>query len=75
MQDVRKAIKSYNEALNTLEKTDFHELYLDVLQDLIRVRWDLGETAKAEELQRRGTNLLRLLLDEYKSPEKKKLDC
>ncbi|BAZ30226.1 protein prenyltransferase, alpha subunit [Cylindrospermum sp. NIES-4074] len=67
-----KAIKSYNEVLNTLEKTDFHELYLEVLQNLIRVRWDLGEIAKSKELQRRGTDLLRRLLDECKTPKKKK---
>ncbi|MBW4594937.1 MAG: CHAT domain-containing protein [Brasilonema angustatum HA4187-MV1] len=33
---------------------------------------DLGETAKAQELQRRGTDLLRRLLDDCKSPGKKK---
>ncbi|KAB8320584.1 CHAT domain-containing protein [Tolypothrix campylonemoides VB511288] len=67
-----KAVNSYNQALTTLTKEDFPELYLEVLQDLIRVLLDLRETAKAEELQRRGTDLLRRLLDECKSPGKKK---
>ncbi|WP_211178511.1 hypothetical protein [Brasilonema octagenarum] len=67
-----KAVNSYNKALKTLTQADFSELHLEVLQDLIRVFLDLGETAKAQELQRRGTDLLRRLLDECKSPEKKK---
>ncbi|MBD2353895.1 CHAT domain-containing protein [Tolypothrix sp. FACHB-123] len=67
-----KAVKSYNEALQTLTAEDFPELHLKILQNLIHVQLDLGETAKAEELQRRGTDLLRRLLDECKSSEKKK---
>jgi CHAT domain-containing protein len=59
-----KAVKSYNEALKTLTAADFPELHLEVLRDLIRVQLDLGETAKAEELQRSGTDLLRRLLSE-----------
>ncbi|OUL29960.1 hypothetical protein BV378_04915 [Nostoc sp. RF31YmG] len=67
-----KAIKSYNEALKTLTAEDFPELHLEVLQDLIQVQLELRETTKAEELQRRGTDGLRRLLDECKSPGKKK---
>ncbi|MDZ7956912.1 MAG: tetratricopeptide repeat protein [Aulosira sp. DedQUE10] len=67
-----KAVNSYNDALTTLTKVNFPELHLEVLRDLIRVQLDLGETAKAEELQRRGTDVLRRLLDECKSPNKKK---
>ncbi len=66
-----KAVHSYNEALKTLTEADFPELHLEVLQDLIRVQLDLGEIAKAEELQRRGTDLLRRLLDECDSLGKK----
>ena len=68
-----KAANSYNQALITLTATDFPEQHLEVLRDLIRVRLDLGDTAKAEELQRRGTDVLRRLLDECKSPAKKRL--
>ncbi|BAY22721.1 protein prenyltransferase, alpha subunit [Calothrix sp. NIES-2100] len=67
-----KAVKSYNEALKTLTAEDFPELHLEVLQNLIRVQLDLRETAKAEELQRRGTDVLRRLLDECKIPHRKK---
>ncbi|KAB8331725.1 tetratricopeptide repeat protein [Scytonema tolypothrichoides VB-61278] len=67
-----KAVNSYNNALKTLTEADFPELHLEVLQNLIRVLLDLGETAKAQELQRRGTDLLRRLLNDCKNPEKKK---
>ncbi|MBD2336932.1 tetratricopeptide repeat protein [Calothrix sp. FACHB-156] len=67
-----KAVKGYNEALKTLTAEYFPEFHLDVLRDLIRVQLDLGETAKAEEIKRRGTDVLRRLLDKCKSPGKKK---
>ncbi|BAY94574.1 MULTISPECIES: CHAT domain-containing protein [unclassified Tolypothrix] len=67
-----KAVTNYNEALKTLTAADFPHLHLEVLQNLIRVQLNLGEKAKAEELKRRGTDILRRLLDECKSPEKKK---
>jgi len=68
-----KGVKSYNQALKTLTEADFPELHLEVLRDLIRVHLDLRETAKAEELQRRGTDFLRRLLSEAnRSDESKK---
>ncbi|MGI2902315.1 tetratricopeptide repeat protein [Tolypothrix sp. VBCCA 56010] len=68
-----KAVRSYNQALKTLTQADFPELHLEVLRDLIRVQLDLRETAKAEELQRRGTDFLRRLLSEAnRSDESKK---
>uniref|UniRef100_UPI0011788002 CHAT domain-containing protein n=1 Tax=Calothrix rhizosoleniae TaxID=888997 RepID=UPI0011788002 len=67
-----KAAKSYNQALKTLTAADYPEAHLEVLQDLIHVHLDLRETAKAEELQRQGTDVLRRLLDECKSPGKKR---
>ncbi|NEU71480.1 tetratricopeptide repeat protein [Hassallia byssoidea VB512170] len=68
-----KAVRSYNQALKTLTEADFPQLHLEVLRDLIRVLLNLGETAKAEELQRRGTDLLRRLLSEAnRSNESKK---
>jgi hypothetical protein len=68
-----KAVRSYNQALKTLTEADFPELHLEVLRDLIRVHLDLRETAKAEELQRRGTDFLRRLLSEAnRSDESKK---
>jgi len=67
-----KAANSYNRALETLTEKDFSELHLGVLRDLIRVRLDLRDTAKTEELQRRGTDILRNLLQNTKSPTKQK---
>ncbi|HLO89401.1 MAG TPA: CHAT domain-containing protein, partial [Nostocaceae cyanobacterium] len=67
----RKAVTSYNEALTTLTALDFPELHLEVLQDLILVFLSLGETSKAEEIQRQGTDVLRILLDKCESPTKK----
>jgi tetratricopeptide (TPR) repeat protein len=68
-----KAVRSYNQALKTLTQADFPELHLKVLRDLIGVHLDLHETAKAEELQRRGTDFLRRLLSEAnRSDESKK---
>ena len=67
----KQAANSYNQALKTLTVTDFPELHLEVLQDLIRVRLDLKDIAKATELQRQGTDLLRRFLNECQSPAKK----
>ncbi|MFN6569778.1 tetratricopeptide repeat protein [Dendronalium sp. ChiSLP03b] len=68
----RKAVNSYNEVLQTLTAVDFPELHLEVLQDLIRVQLDLGETAEATELQRQGTDLLRRLSNEPNRSERSK---
>ncbi|MEH2248905.1 CHAT domain-containing protein, partial [Nostoc sp.] len=67
-----KAINSYKTALQTLTATDFPELHLEVLRDLIRVQLDLEETAEATELQRQGTDLLRRLLNESNRSDKSK---
>jgi CHAT domain-containing protein/tetratricopeptide (TPR) repeat protein len=58
----KKAVRSYNQALKTLQ--EFPERHLEVLQDLMRVYLDLGKPAKAEELGRLGTDLFRRLLEE-----------
>ncbi|BCL34116.1 tetratricopeptide repeat protein [Nostoc sp. MS1] len=68
----RKAVTSYNEALKTLTPSDFPELHLEVLQNLIRVHSDLGETTEAAELQRQATDILRRLLDEPNRSDKSK---
>ncbi|MHC5734847.1 tetratricopeptide repeat protein [Nostoc sp.] len=68
----RKAVNSYKMALQTLIATDFPELHLEVLQDLIRVQLDLGETAEATELQRQGTDLLQRLLNESNRSDQSK---
>ncbi|MHC5726316.1 MAG: CHAT domain-containing protein, partial [Nostoc sp.] len=68
----RKAVTSYNKALQTLTATNFPELHLEVLQDLIRLQLDLKETAEATELQRQGTDLLRRLLNEPNRSDKSK---
>ncbi|MDZ8083176.1 MAG: CHAT domain-containing protein [Nostoc sp. DcaGUA01] len=67
-----KAVNSYKTALQTLTATDFPEFHLEVLQNLIRVQLDLGETAEATELQRQGTDLLRRLLDEPNRSDRSK---
>ncbi|MBN3869893.1 tetratricopeptide repeat protein [Nostoc sp. JL33] len=67
-----KAVNSYKTALQTLTATDFPELHLEVLRDLIRVQLDLKETAEATELQRQGTDLLRRLLNEPNRSDKSK---
>ena len=67
-----KAITSYNKALSTLTANQFPEFHLEVLNDLIRVYLLLGETEKAKELQRKGTEVLKRLLRECLSPERKK---
>ncbi len=69
----RKAEKSYKTALETLKPREFEELHLEVLQDLIKVLLDLREIQQAEELQRRGADLLqRMLLDSKKTDHQKR---
>jgi len=60
----RQAVKSFKTALQVLQPPQFEELCLEVVQDLVRVLLDLHETAEAEELQRRGTDLLQRMLDD-----------
>ena len=67
-----KALESYHKALRTLTAKDFPEEHLKVLQGLIRIHLALGEIEQAEELQRRGTDVYKLLLDECSSPGKRK---
>jgi CHAT domain-containing protein/Flp pilus assembly protein TadD len=59
-----KAINSYENSLKTLTEQDYPEAHLEVLQDYIKVLFELGQTAEAEELRRRGTDLLGHLLKE-----------
>ncbi|WP_155962967.1 tetratricopeptide repeat protein [Dolichospermum circinale] len=56
------AISEYQLALSTLSPEDFPELYLEILQSLIKVFVCLQETATAQELQKRGIQLLQQLL-------------
>ncbi|MEH2212596.1 CHAT domain-containing protein [Nostoc sp.] len=65
-----KAVTSYKKALQTLTATNFPELHLEVLQNLIHVQLDLNETAEVTELQRQGTDLLRRLLNELNRSDK-----
>jgi len=60
----RQAEKSFKAALQVLQPPQFEELYLEVVQDLVRALLDLHETAEATELQRRGTDLLQRMLDD-----------
>jgi tetratricopeptide (TPR) repeat protein len=61
-----KAVKSYKEALKTLTAA-FPERHLEVLQDLLRVYSDLGETQKVQVLLAEGTDSLWRLLQETPS--------
>jgi tetratricopeptide (TPR) repeat protein len=67
----RKAVNSYYKALKTLTAAAFPEAHLEVLQDLIRVYSDLGETQKVEVLLGEGTDLLGRLLQETPSDAEK----
>ena len=62
----RKAVKSYNKALKTITAEAFPEAHLEVLQDLIRTYLGLRTTEKAAALLRRGSDLLRRLLNDPK---------
>ncbi len=59
-----KAINSYENALKTLTEQVYPEAHLEVLQDYIKVLLELGQTVEADELRRRGTDLLGRLLKE-----------
>ncbi|MFB8790464.1 MAG: CHAT domain-containing tetratricopeptide repeat protein [Potamolinea sp.] len=59
-----KAINSYESALKTLTEQAYPEAHLEVLQDYIKVLLELGQTVEADELRRRGTDLLGRLLKE-----------
>ena len=56
------AISEYQVALSTLSAEDFPQLYLEILQSLIKVFVCLEETATAQELQKWGIELLQQLL-------------
>lgn len=60
----RKAVAEYNQALLTLTNQDFPQLHLEVLQSLIKTLLGLGQTAQAQDLLQRATNLLQQLLNE-----------
>ena len=60
----RKAASEYHQALLTLTLEYFPQLHLEVLQSLSKVLMGLGQTTQVQELQQRGTDLLRQLLSE-----------
>ena len=69
----RKAVTEYREALKTITESAFPELHLEILQDLFKALLSLSQTAEAQELQRRGSDLLRRLLnDPHRSDGNKK---
>ncbi|NER28566.1 MAG: tetratricopeptide repeat protein, partial [Symploca sp. SIO1C4] len=68
----RKAETSYKTALKIPESSQFEELRLEIIQDLIRVSIDLGEVEQAQELQRIGTSLLQRILADSKRTERQK---
>ncbi|MFM6031496.1 MAG: tetratricopeptide repeat protein [Dolichospermum sp.] len=56
------AVSEYQLALSTVSPEDFPELYLEILQSLIKVFVCLQETATVQELQKWGIELLQQLL-------------
>ena len=68
----QKALKSYHQALETLTIKYFPEEHLKVLKALIQTYLAFGEIEQAEELQRRGTDVYKLLLNKCPSPGRKK---
>jgi tetratricopeptide (TPR) repeat protein/CHAT domain-containing protein len=70
--DRRTAFKHYNLALETLTETAYPERHLEVLRPLIRLLLSFDEIEQAQELQRRGTDLVRRLVDCCPSPGKQR---
>jgi CHAT domain-containing protein/Flp pilus assembly protein TadD len=61
-QYLQEAVSSYSSALKTLTESAFLELHLEVLQDVSRTFLGLQQTAEAEKLLRRCSDLLQGLL-------------
>ncbi|MCT7966127.1 CHAT domain-containing tetratricopeptide repeat protein [Laspinema sp. D1] len=70
--DLQTARTYYDFALETLTETTYPENHLKVLRRLIRVLLGLEETEQAQELKRRGTDVLRRLVEECRSPGKQR---
>ncbi|QIZ73184.1 tetratricopeptide repeat protein [Oxynema aestuarii] len=70
--DRRTAFEHYNLALETLTETAYPERHLEVLRPLIRLLLSFDEIEQAQELQRRGTDLVRRLVDCCPSPGKQR---
>jgi CHAT domain-containing protein/tetratricopeptide (TPR) repeat protein len=70
--DRRTAFKHYNLALETLTETAYPERHLEVLRPLICLLLSFDEIEQAQELQRRGTDLVRRLVDCCPSPGKQR---
>ncbi|MCT7992841.1 CHAT domain-containing protein [Laspinema olomoucense] len=68
----RKAITRYNAALDTLSETLSPEWRLNVLRDVSRVLFELGQFEEAAEVQRQGSDLLRRLIQQCPSPGKQR---
>ncbi|WP_017720115.1 CHAT domain-containing protein [Kamptonema formosum] len=72
-QYLQEALSSYTEALKTITENAFPELHLEVLQDVSRTFLGLQQTAEAEKLLRRCSDLLQgLLVDPNRSNWSKK---
>lgn len=69
----QKAADFYNKALKSFEQLTSKKLYLETLQDLIKVLLGLGSFEEVNELLRLGTDYLQTLLDETPCPGKRKL--
>ena len=68
-----EAKRSYKEALDFLNEPKLRERYLEVMQNMIRTLFGLGQTREAQELLREGTDLLQRLIQDTPSPGKKLL--
>ncbi|AFY79877.1 CHAT domain-containing protein [Oscillatoria acuminata] len=71
-QDRQTAHTHYNLALETLTETAYPEAHLKVLRRLIRLLLGWNQTEQAQELKRRGTDVLRRLVEECTSPRKQR---
>ncbi|MCT7992716.1 CHAT domain-containing protein [Laspinema olomoucense] len=71
-QDTPKAHNYYNLALETLTETAFPEAHLEVLRRLIRLLLGWNQTGQVQELKRRGTDVLRRLVEKCASPSKQR---
>ncbi|MEC4811761.1 MAG: tetratricopeptide repeat protein [Scytonema sp. PMC 1069.18] len=68
----QQAVSEYNLALNTLTLEAFPQLYLEVMQNLIKTLAALGETFQARELQQYATESLQYLLNQEDLSDERK---
>ncbi|NMG11166.1 tetratricopeptide repeat protein [Brasilonema sp. UFV-L1] len=68
----QQAVAQYDQALGTLTPEVFPQLYLQVLQNLIKTLISLGQTSQAQELHQYATDLVQYLLNETTHSDEEK---